>query len=702
MTLKYESPKYAVNKVKLSADEKEKLIKYLCEEHEQVLQARKDHEDKWRTWRKQANSRLERDGTGPRDSNIDIPNTREYMMQNAARLQTPIFQQDQVMVAIPTKPSTAEIALQIERAIEWMLNRVNPRILTDEWIEQFQTFHAGFVKTGFTTEIEFVKEWKEITGSLEVAPEEEYMIMSQTPGITTVKRDLDDGTTKYFYEASSKRERRTGCFPEVVPVEDIIFPLTSADIYSAPWFTHRLWPTKREIEFRMEEDVWESKDAEGDPMIDALEKSERERFTFAVENPEDSSPKSMKQYDIRETYMIWKIKDKNTEIIVTWEPKSKQILSLIENYYHEFHRPFVAHQYKHIQNSIYGIPLTYMIEPLHRAYSASINQRLDQATLANETFVFGPPSMDDLVSKVDGLIHGGYYETNATKDEIWTLNLGNPNFSQMPELEEKLELHMQRIAGLSDYSFGEEQVGRPTATGTMQLVEESKQPQYLQLERFRDALSEVVKHMLSRYKQFYPEGMRLYEANADPMPQKMMDPNQPQQPITAMQEISISWPEGAIEDSVIINTKVSSSTMSKNVRKSEALAMLDKIPQVYQGLAQFAMQAASPNPQAPALPMIALSLLNGYQKIINDFLTIFDVPGKEEINPPLVQEAQVAQQINQQFMQLQQQMQQMAMQNQQLQQQLQYLTGGQPQGGMAQPPNGQPGPQGSMPMGPGA
>ena len=700
MTLKHEAPKYAVNKVKLSKEEKEKLIEYLCKEHDDVLQSRKDHEEKWRAWRKQANSRREREGAGPRDSNIDIPSTREYMMQNAARLQTPIFQQDRIMVAIPKSPSKAESALKIEDFIDWALNRINPRILTDEWIEQFQTFHAGYVKTGFTTEVEFVKEWKEITGSPGmspedpgVSPEDEFKIMSDTPGITTVKRDLDDGTTKYYYEVSSKRERKSGCFPEVIPIEDVIHPLSAADIYSSPWVTHRFWPTHREIEFRMEEGVWESKDEDGNPLIETLQKSERERFTFAVESPEEQAPKSSKQYDIRETYMLWKIKDKNTEIIVTWEPKSRQILSLIENYYHEYHRPFVPHQYKHIQNSIYGIPLTYMMEPLHVALSACVNQRLDQASLANETLMFGPPGLDDLVGKVDQIIRGGYHETNATKDEIWTITLGNPNFQQIESIEEKLELHMQRVANLSDYSFGEEQVGRPTATGTMQLVEESKQPQYLQLERFRDSLSEVVKHMLARYKQFYPEGMRLYESTQEVDPQTGG---------TAMQEISITWPEGSIEDAVIINTKVSSATMSKNIRKQETLAMLDKVPQIYEGLAQFAYQAGSPNPQAPGLPMISLSLLNGYQKVFNDFLTIFDVPGKQEINPPLVQEVQVVQQINQQFMELQQQMQQMVQQNQTLVQQLQSITGQQPQGGMAQPPQGQPGAPGSGPMGPGA
>ena len=112
------------------------------------------------------------------------------------------------------------------------------------------------------------------------------------------------------------------------------------------------------------------------------------------------------------------------------------------------------------------------------------------------------------------------------------------------------------------------------------------------------------------------------------------------------------------------------------------------------------MQAGMPNPQAPALPMISLTLLNGYQSVVNDFLTIFDIPDKEVINPPLVQEAQVVQGINQQFMAIQQQLQQYAMANQQLQAQLQSITGEQPQAGMAQQAQGQPAPQGSGPMGP--
>lgn len=684
---KHETPQYEVQKVKLSAEERDKLMEYLCKQHSDTLDARKSYEEKWRLWSNQGNGRRKRKGAGARDSDIDVPTTREYMMQNSARVQTPILQQgDDPFVCIPTAPQHEDLAMRLEPFVNYMARRINLRVFMDAWIEQFQLFNAGYVKTSFSTEYEFVKRW------VPVDPEEDIQVLKEA-GVTVVERQLDDGGVAMFKEEKSKRIKRVGCFPEVVPIEDMIHPLTASDP-ECEWITHRMWPTGSEIKFKIKEGVWDEKTPDGEDVFDLLQKTERDRFVYPVENPEDQQTSITKQYDIRETYLRWKCGDEMSEIIVTWEPNSKTFLSIIYNFLHEYHRPFVAHQYKPVQNLMYGIPLTYIIEPLHIAYSASVNQRLDQASLANETLLFGPPNLD-IGKKADATIRGGFYGTNATRDEIWSLNLGS-NFTQLPDLENTIEQHMQKLAGLSDYSFGQEQVGRPTASGTMQLVEESKHPQYLQLERFRDSLALVMKHALARYKQFYPEGVRIYEQTHQEMPTQMGEPRP-----SALQEISVTWPEGSIEDSIIVETKVSSSTMSKNMRKQEIVALVDKMPEIYNTLGQFAMQASTPNPQAPAASLVALSLLNGYQNIISKFMREFEISDPQIVNPPLVQEAQVAQQINQQFMALQQQMQQLAAQNQQLQAQLQRATGG-AKGGVAQPPQGQPGPQGPPPMGPGA
>jgi hypothetical protein len=700
-----EFPRYAVKKAKLSDEEREKLLKYLCEEHDAALQERQTHETNWEIWRKQANSRLERKGAGPKDSNIDMGLTRERFSQNSARLQTPILQQDPIMVAIPRQPAFDDIAKQIEKAADWALDRINIREFCDDWIEQAQTFNVGIVKTPFVYQTEQVKFWQELQGSMPdqsmvnpqmtgdmtdpinvmgnpgMTPQQEALML-QKSGEVVIERDTGEGGKRYFREAKKTKARKTGAFPVVIPIEDFIFPTGSADVYSAPWVTHRIWLTEKQIEFRIKRGDYE-KEVNGSPTLDILKNmdGDRKRYTFAVESPEEHNRRTNKQIDIRETYVSWDIKGEEVELIVTWNADAKALLSIIENFLHEYVRPFVPFQYKHVQGSIYGIPLSFILEPFHRAYMASINQRLDQASLANEVAILAPTG-HSLHEQADGIFRGGIYESNASKDEIQIIRLTEPGFSQLSDLEGIIETRADRAAALTDASFGDETVNRPTATGTMQLIEESKQPQYLQLERFRDAFAEVIKHMLARYKQFYPEGMTIYLDTRSDIERKQLD------------EYMITWPEGSIEESVFIETKVSSATMSKNARKQELVALMDKFPQLQQTMMQFATLVVNPS-QGPGMQMLGLKMLQSFWKLMDMFMVEFDIPNKEMLNPPLVEEAQVYAQIQQQFIQMVQQIQ---MLQQQLTQVQSAAPAGQAEAGMApQAPSG-PSAQGSPPM----
>ena len=131
------------------------------------------------------------------------------------------------------------------------------------------------------------------------------------------------------------------------------------------------------------------------------------------------------------------------------------------------------------------------------------------------------------------------------------------------------------------------------------------------------------------------------------------------------------------------------------------MALVDKIPQIYGFLAQLAGEAS--NPQNPAA-MIFAKLLNGMNIAVDKMLTELEVSEKGSLNPVLIQEAQVAQQIAQTMQQLQQMAQQAQQQAQQVTQQAQmalaqkdqqiaFLTG--------QPPPGLPGPTGNAPNVPG-
>jgi hypothetical protein len=121
---------------------------------------------------------------------------------------------------------------------------------------------------------------------------------------------------------------------------------------------------------------------------------------------------------------------------------------------------------------------------------------------------------------------------------------------------------------------------------------------------------------------------------------------------------------------------------------------MDKFPQLQQTMMQFAALVVTPT-QGPGMQLLGMKMLNSFWKLVDMFMVEFDIPNKDILNPPLVEEAQVYAQIQQQFTQMVQQI-------QMLQQQLTQLQGaapaGQAEAGMApQAPSG-PSAQGSPPM----
>jgi hypothetical protein len=117
---------------------------------------------------------------------------------------------------------------------------------------------------------------------------------------------------------------------------------------------------------------------------------------------------------------------------------------------------------------------------------------------------------------------------------------------------------------------------------------------------------------------------------------------------------------------------------------------------MYETMMGIAQVAATPGPMS----MIAVKMLNAYQQTVQQFLIEFEVPGKEELNPELMQEVQVAQMVKQKMDEMQQQIQGLGQQLQNAQSQLAALQGGGMQGPpMGGPPGPPPGVQGPPGMG---
>ena len=673
---RYEAPgDYPIREVKLKPDESTKLLEFLVEQTRDALSDRSSLEDKWKIWHEQMENRSKREDADPTESQLDLGITAERAQQISSRLENPIHQYPNVYVCKPTEPIYTEVADSAEKILDAAVKRFDFRTFLGEWIEQAQTFSCGWVKTPFVVEKTTVRVWDEVDNA-----DEFDALGEDTPKIEV---GFDSGATKRFKEGRREVTKRRGVFPEVVPIEDMIITWGASDVATAPLVTHRVWLTKADVKCRIADGIWPKKvmDANGEmkPTLEVLGKPNAKKKPIISPNSDGSSGSSNQEtkqrfYEICESYTERDLKDGPEEIIVWWERESETIVRTVYNWYHSFPRPFVPWAYKNIIGNIYGKPLTQEIEHLHIAYSACINQRLDAASKANEVAVFydegtASSSMKKLFDS-QRLSGGNYGVQGNPKDQISTFNISQP-WTQLPELEGIIEKHADKRTGINDYSFGQEQIGRPTATGQTSLIEEGKQPLYKKLESLRGALAEVGIHILSRMRQFYPAGVPLFNGEEPEI---------------------LKWPKEAFEESIIVETRVSSQSMNKQMRKEEAMALLDRMTELYDRIMGYAEAATTLGPLAP----VAEKVLRGLQFAINRMMEEFDVAYADLINPDLQEEIDVGQMFSEYKQNMEQRV---AMLEGQLAAATQSKQGAPPMGGPPGPPPVNPGP-GPMAGGP--
>jgi hypothetical protein len=301
-----------------------------------------------------------------------------------------------------------------------------------------------------------------------------------------------------------------------------------------------------------------------------------------------------------------------------------------------------------------------------------INQELDAQSQANKTLIVGPADSD--VGKLfkDGEMPEGFIGINADVNQLKQFNLSQPRTTS-PQLRQELQSHAERVSAVAAINFGQDPQSRPTATGQNIQSTESQQPLYDKMENFRGVLAHIAMMMLSRYRQFFPEGLEYYlrTETEDGM---------------GIIPGFLQWPDGALEEQVYVETRCSSSTMNTQMQKQEKLAMLDKAQAFLMPIAQMASQTVMPSPMSGVMA----KLLGGYQTLFDDMLTTFEIADKDKINPDLSQEIQLGAMV-----------QALMQQNQMLMAQ---LNDGPPPGGpgvQGGPPPGErgPGPPGGQPPG---
>lgn len=585
-------PQFAAEYIVTRKDEDPEFEVFVKELIEQIKAARTKFkqwlEPEWAQCEENYYATNERENWGARDSNLDFTITFEICQDASSNIFNPIFAQDTVWMA-HGRPGYKELAAETDALLDWMADQGKIDRVVDTTIRHAQIYSKTIVKCGWQYRDDEVKFWdgRDEQGMLGIGQE--------------------------------RRVSSAGCIPHVVDPRRFLHPYPCASIEEAAWvaeeFDSTIAAAKAEKErgyYRADLDVTTL----GNEPEDAKRKSEAAAALGSDESPDSDAENedSPRKIEILEAYT----KYKGREALIYLDEKSEQWVAAVYNPFFSQHRPFLSFSWYDILNSIDGKSLCSILDPLHRAYVGAMNIIMDAGVRSVEPLVVALESLGLSEHLDNGRIGPGLHEAAAPIIEdlskgIATVNLTNGDVGFLVELLGRIEKHMRDAASIPAMFRGEEVAERPTATGTSAIMDKAMQPLYKLMTRYRVFLRDIANMQYARYRQFYPERMEIF----------LMSQGEGGEMLSEMMQ----FPEGYWEDQVLIEVKVNANTMSKSVKKQEALAMVDKLPEIFAALQPLIEMIQSGGPTAPyAQVMLDTQLL-----ALREFFTEFEMPEVRDV-----------------------------------------------------------------------
>jgi hypothetical protein len=567
--------------------------------------------------------------------------TYKFCRVEFAQVVGPLYRDPKQFYIVRGNPARPGLDTSPYQRLVNFIDRVDESLARDEvTYRNTQVFGYAPVKIGWIVETMSVLEYQDIEdpqispappGAIAVEQMQSYGPYGVAPalpmeGLPGEPPPVDAGApqppvmvTRFRALVEKEIKIKVGSWEEPIPLPDFIYPWYALSLDIAPWLTHQVWLTSQEAQEREEGGQWPEGTVEklGDP-----EATRPRQFDLGQEKKDEDGnamPRSQghadsRAYQVRETYLRRKISGHKgrKEIIVTWEAKSKKIIKVVFNWLNEYRIPFNMFVREGRDDGIPGIALAYRLKSYHKAKNALVNQRLDAATKANSTLVLIQATSDLLKIFPGGVLRPGAFATTAdVAKDAKQFNLSQP-FQQMEGFEQLIDNESMETTGLSPGQMGKELANRPTSGGTLTILQQAGLGQDLIRESFRRFKGKNMKMRLARYKQFMPDGMNTY----------LRDSNQADRDAAAN---LVKWPEGFIEQSIVIEPVVNSETVNLTLTKQERLQVVNALPGIYKQMLEFAQLATQPGPMA----FVAERMLYAYAVVIADFFETFDIKDRD-------------------------------------------------------------------------
>lgn len=585
MTVPTEKPPqtYEIQHLATRLGENEKLDKFvkgLCEEIKDVMDDRKKTlEPEWESCEENYWATGTRDDAGDRDSQLDFTISFEICKNAGSNLSNPVFAQDTIFVG-KARPGYPMLGAAHDQLIDWIADRSLYTLIVNDSIRASQVYTKCVAKAGWSFDQRTVRYW-----------------------------DVDENGKSI--EKTKTVIENEGCFPYLVDTRRIFHPIPSPSPEKARWIGELIDTTPAMIKKEKEKGYYRS-DVEPMMVGDAPESPDEEVAKEEIYVALDASPSATKfeqsKVQLMETYTTFE----GEEVVLILDVERGEWVSAHSAFFQDFPRPYATFAWHPTLASMDGKPLCAVLDQLHRAYRAIMNVLLDAGVRNVEPLLIALKRLKLSNYLDNGRLGPGLAEVEeATIDDLRKgimevrLAAGDPGF--LITLLDRIVKHMHDASSIPPAFFGEELAERPTATGTTSIIEKAMQPLYELMTRFREYLGLIMQMQYARYRQFNPKSMQIFiQAQGD---QELI-------------QQTVDFPPGYWKDQVVIETKVNAQTMSKAVKKQEILAMVDKLPQIFEGAATMGAMAVEGTPMSP----LAGSFLSLYDLVLKEFLTEFEMP----------------------------------------------------------------------------
>ena len=574
-------------------EEFDKFAKDLCGKIKAAKKKRKFLEDDWTQCEK--NFYATGDPENSKESMLDFTITFEICQDASSNLSNAMLAQDQLFVAA-ARPGFKQYASSMDTMLDWMADRAQYLPLIKDAIRMAQIYTKSIVKSGWSYKEEQVGFWDWEIG--------------------------EDGTRTAPMEKTQTKVVREGCFPHLVDPRRFIHPLPCGNLEEAEWVAEEFDTTRGKIQAEVEKGFYRS-DLDvrnvGQGRIEEDGKGDETELAASYGKSEitEEIPKEEEEKDLRltEAYATYQ----GREVIIWLDVPSDDWVAAYDNFFQSKKRPYETWSWYPILNSIDGKSLCSILDPEHRGYVAIMNILLNSGVRSIEPLIVALRELglseyqDESGSLGPGLAEVDKAMMDDINKGLKVINLTNGDVSYLIEMLGKIEQHMRDTAAIPRAFRGEELADRPTATGTSAIIEKAMQPLFDLMERFRDFMARVAKMQYARYRQFYPQELQILLGTMGEDGQRLTQ--------------LIQFPPGYWEDQILIETKVNSQTMSKSVKKQEALAMLDKWTEMWQNLVGIVELTLSGQPIAP----FAGQALDAQKILMDEFFTEFEVPEVRDV-----------------------------------------------------------------------